>query len=412
MKGIFVNIGGLFDDKIDLLNGKTPLETAYTPNLDFLLTRGESGIMFPTEPRVAQFSEESILNFFGNDSNALSLGVLDAIGAGINLERNEIAFRVNFGTIDSLVAGNVVDRRANRTISDKEARALIKEINGLNFSYDFKLFHVSGYRAILVLKANGFPKIKGNDVLDYDKRSLGFDKILKFSPKDREDESKALALALDEFVLASYEVMNSHSVNMLRKRKGLLPVNYLFVRGGGFRDKKLKKFPNWCSISCDKSRVGFSLLSGMKTFSLELPEFSGFDSYKNYWKRLRKFEKFAKKIIKKNMNSCDYFFVDFEDLSVPSFDNKVFEKKSMIEFLDRNFFRFLGIVAPMNNCKVLITSSSFVSSKNKSIVAEPVSVLLYNGQLPREKKVFNEELSRRGSLGKILGRDLFRRVKF
>lgn len=412
MKGIFVSVGGLFDGRVDSFEGKTPLEAAYTPNLDFLLTRGESGIMFPTNPRASQFSEESILSFFGNEPNALSLGVLDSLGSGINLARGEMAFRVNLGTIDSLARGNVIDRRAGRTISDKEARALVREINGLNFGYDFRLVHVSGYRAVLVLNPGHFSLVRGNDIWDYNREASSFEKIIKFSPRDRDEDAVKLASALDEFVLAAYEVMNSHPVNLIRKKKGLLPANYLFIRGGGFRDKKLNPKLNWCSLSCDSSKIGFALLSQMKVLSFKLPEFSGFDSYRNYWRRLKKFEKFAEKAIKKNMNNVDYFFVDFEDVSVPSFDNKVFEKKAMIEFLDKTFFRFLGLVAPMDKCKVLITSPSFILSKTKSIVAGPVPVLLYNGLPPKEKRVFNEELSRRGTLGKILGRDLFKRVKF
>lgn len=411
MKGVFVNVGGLFDHKLESLSGKTPLEAAYTPSLDFLLTRGESGIMFPTEARSSQFSEESILSFFGNNRDDLSLGVLDAKGLGLELKKDEVAFRVNFGTIDSLVRGNVIDRRAGRTVSDKEAKSLVKSINEIDFSYDFKLYHVFGYRAVLVIKL-GDVSVLGNDILDYDKRVIGFEKIRNFKGSDMGGGSRKIAEIMDEFILASYEVLNSHPVNLSRRSKGLLPANYLFVRGGGTFDKRLKKHPKWCFVTCDISKVGFSRLSGMKTFYFESPRFSGIDSYKNYWKRLKKFESYAEKIVKKNMNNYDYFFVDFEDISVPSFDNKIYEKKAMIEYLDKTFFRFLGKVAPMNKSKVLITSSSFISSKTKSIEAEPVPVLLYNAHPPRERRVFNEELSFRGSFGRVLGVNLLRKAGF
>ena len=48
MKKILVILDGLGDLPCKELNGKTPLEDAKTPNLDFLATNGKTGIMDPS----------------------------------------------------------------------------------------------------------------------------------------------------------------------------------------------------------------------------------------------------------------------------------------------------------------------------------------------------------------------------
>ena len=47
MKGILIILDGIGDIPNKILDNKTPLEAAATPNLDFLAARGELGILFP-----------------------------------------------------------------------------------------------------------------------------------------------------------------------------------------------------------------------------------------------------------------------------------------------------------------------------------------------------------------------------
>ena len=124
MKGILVILDGIGDLPHKLLENKTPLEKASTPNMDFLATRGELGYMYPIKPSFVPASDEAIVSIFRNDITLTSRGPLEVKGAGIKMTRGDLAFRVNFGTIDSLKKGNVLDRRAGRTLTNEEAKAL------------------------------------------------------------------------------------------------------------------------------------------------------------------------------------------------------------------------------------------------------------------------------------------------
>ena len=117
MKGIMVVLDGMGDLPASLLEGKTPLEAANMPNLDFLATRGEMGVMDPVRPGFVAESDEALVSIFGNDLIDSTRGQLEARGTNLKLTRGDLAFRVNFATIDSLKQGNIIDRRAGRTLT-------------------------------------------------------------------------------------------------------------------------------------------------------------------------------------------------------------------------------------------------------------------------------------------------------
>ena len=105
MKGILVIIDGMGDLPHNQLDGKTPLEAAEMPNLDFLAARGEMGYMDPVKPGFIPESDEAIVSIFGNDLISSTRGQLGAKGADIKVTRGDLALRVNFATIDSLKKG-------------------------------------------------------------------------------------------------------------------------------------------------------------------------------------------------------------------------------------------------------------------------------------------------------------------
>jgi len=129
MKGILVILDGLGDLSNKQLNDKTPLEAADIPNLNFLATRGELGIMYSVKQGFVPESDEAIVSIFGNKQIDSTRGQLEARGADLKLVRGDLALRANFATIDSLEEGNIIDRRAGRTLTTEEAEALAKSLN-------------------------------------------------------------------------------------------------------------------------------------------------------------------------------------------------------------------------------------------------------------------------------------------
>ncbi len=108
-------LGGLPHPK----TGKTELETAHTPNLDQLATKGICGLAEIVGSGITPGSGAGHLALFGYDPLRFTIGrgVLEAVGIDFNLEPGDIAARGNFCTVDE--AGLVADRRAGRISNEK-----------------------------------------------------------------------------------------------------------------------------------------------------------------------------------------------------------------------------------------------------------------------------------------------------
>jgi len=159
--------------------------------------------------------------------------------------------------------------------------------------------------------------------------------------------------------------------------------------------------------------IGFSKVSGMKSFSFDYPKLKGLDAYENLWKGLRKACKYAIKIINKNSKKYDYIYVHIKETDLPGHDNKPMEKKLMIEYIDMTLFKFLRKFCTKKKVKVVVTGDHSTPCKLKSHSADPVPVLYYSAEdVKPEEKSFSEAEARKGKLGEILGMGLMKKVGF
>ncbi len=142
-------IGGLPDQ-----TGRTELETARTPNLDALATRGICGLADPIAPGITPGSGPGHLALFGYDpvSNNIGRGALEAVGIDIELEPGDVAARGNFCTVDE--NGIITDRRAGR-ISTEKCAELCKILDGISIDgVDIKVYPVREHRFVTVFRGS------------------------------------------------------------------------------------------------------------------------------------------------------------------------------------------------------------------------------------------------------------------
>ena len=92
---------------------QTPLEAARTPNFDALAPSSALGRLLPVQPGVTPGSGPGHLGLFGYDpvETTVGRGVLEALGAGMELKPGDVAARANFCTLGA--DGIVTDRRAD-----------------------------------------------------------------------------------------------------------------------------------------------------------------------------------------------------------------------------------------------------------------------------------------------------------
>jgi 2,3-bisphosphoglycerate-independent phosphoglycerate mutase len=155
-------VGGLPDP----VTAKTELETAHIPVIDEFARKGSCGLATPVFNGITPGSGPGHIALFGYDPVEVQIGrgVLECLGIGINLQKEDIAIRGNFAAVDD--KGVVTDRRAGRIPTEENKKLIavlseqIKEIKGVKIN----LQTVKEHRCTVVLKGKKLnPSVTEND---------------------------------------------------------------------------------------------------------------------------------------------------------------------------------------------------------------------------------------------------------
>jgi 2,3-bisphosphoglycerate-independent phosphoglycerate mutase len=184
-KKIAILIGdGMADYPLDELGGKTPLEAANIPNMDFLAKNGVFGITKTVPDGMAPGSDTANLSIFGYDPAKYFTGraPLEALNMNIELGPNDAAFRCNLVNIDN---GQMQDYSADQ-IDTEFTRIVVKELKNAIDTNDIELYPGISYRNILVWR--NFPykdlpqatpphDITGKEIQDFLPKGSGSDEL-------------------------------------------------------------------------------------------------------------------------------------------------------------------------------------------------------------------------------------------
>jgi 2,3-bisphosphoglycerate-independent phosphoglycerate mutase len=202
-------LGGLPDEG----TGKTELETAHTPYLDRLALNGICGLSDPISPGITPGSGPGHLALFGYDplQYTIGRGVMEALGIGFKLQKNDIAARGNFCTIDE--NGLITDRRAGRISTEKnvELCALLSKIDldGIEIFVE----PVKEHRFALVLRGDNL----SDKVSETDPQRTGLEPSLSVPETS---EAKWTAELINKFSMSARQVLSKHH-----------PANMVLLRG-------------------------------------------------------------------------------------------------------------------------------------------------------------------------------------
>ncbi|MBM3708637.1 MAG: 2,3-bisphosphoglycerate-independent phosphoglycerate mutase, partial [Actinobacteria bacterium] len=146
--------------------GKTELETANIPFLDGLAAESSCGTAIPVLNGITPGSGPGHIALFGYDPVEIQIGrgVLECLGIDAPIEKDDIAIRGNFATIDDKRI--VQDRRAGRIATEENRKIVslisenIKEISGVRID----IRTVKEHRCAIILKGSGLsPAVSEND---------------------------------------------------------------------------------------------------------------------------------------------------------------------------------------------------------------------------------------------------------
>ncbi len=414
MRKILIIIDGLGDVDYDKFNGKTPLEFANTPNLDAIAKKSRLGFMYPISEDYAPESDTAVVSILGNNFDISERAEFEAVGAGIKLRRGDLVLRANFGTVEDTKSRKMIDRRAGRTLKTSEAKQLAKSMNEkIKLPVKFEFFPTVQHRGILVFYGGFSDNVTNTDTYVHEKGKIWTKTNFDWSITLDDDENTEFAAnVINAFVDQSFKILNEHPVNVLRKKKGMLPANIVLTRDAGVDVPELNRFRSSMAIVNMPLEKGIAKVSGMDVYSTEYPEMKSHDVYENLRHGLEEMSDFAIKTLKKKGEDYNFCYIHFKETDIPGHDNKPLEKKNFFELLDKKFFGFLKEYAEKNKIKIIVTGDHSTPCKFKTHTSDDVPVLLFDPEKQGDNLTFGESNARKGSLGKIYGRTLLKKTEF
>ncbi|MCD6105774.1 MAG: 2,3-bisphosphoglycerate-independent phosphoglycerate mutase [Thermoplasmata archaeon] len=370
------------------VGGRTPLEVAETPNLDAIASRGECGMLSSVGRGIRPGSDTAHLALLGVDpfEYYTGRGPFEALGLGMELEPGDVAFRLNFGTVDREL--RVLDRRAGRI---PDARPLAEALDGMVIDgIEFRVAAGVEHRGALVMRGKGL----GWRVTDVDPHETG---VPLRRPKGEGTEDERTARALWKFVLRAHEVLREHPLNREREEKGLPPANAVLPRGAGI----MAEIPSPLGSRGLRGAIiaGIPLVKGVgRALGLEVIEVPGATGGKS--------SNFRGKVeaAVRTAEDREFILVNIKAPDVFSHDGDFEGKTRVLEAIDRclePLLSFEGIVA------VTADHSTPVSVRDHTSDPTPVAVAYPGGRMDHVRE-YSETACYRGSLGHLNGNELFR----
>jgi 2,3-bisphosphoglycerate-independent phosphoglycerate mutase len=389
MKYVFFVPDGAADYPVHELDGKTPLEYAETPNLDFLAREGRGGLVQTIPEGMGSGSDIATLSLMGYDPREYytGRGPLEAAYRGIRLRPGELAFRCNLVTESD---GLLVDYSAGH-ISTEEATVLIETLDR-ELGGSFARFYPGvSYRHLLILLEGGSDKTvcrPPHDVLD--------------KPMNEVLPSGEGAGILVDLMEKAKPILAAHEINRGRIADGKNPANMIWPWGQGTAPRLIpfkERFGlSGAVISAVDVIKGIGYYMGLRV--IEVPGATGyFDT--DYEAKAR----FALKALE----DTDFVFIHAEAPDEAGHEGLAAEKVKALENFDAR------LVAPVleglgkyGDYRIIVSPDHETPLEKRTHTRGPVPFVLYEtgGESDGMAAYSEREASSNGSMRVTQGHDL------
>jgi 2,3-bisphosphoglycerate-independent phosphoglycerate mutase len=406
---LYVILDGLGDEPHPDLDGRTPLQAAKTPNLDSVARKGRSGSVITVGEGIAPESDIAVFAILGYDPHTqhAGRGPLEALGAGLEMNDGDLAWRANFATIDE--TDTLIDRRAGRDLSTEEAKALADAVNA-NVKLDgatAKFLATSEHRGVLHMRAdNGtFSAEISNSDPAYERRgSLGValetfePHPLPVEPLDSSEGARMGAELTNSWIEAARPILAAHDVNRAREGRGRPPANIVLLRDAGdhvpvvqsLQDRFGMRFACFAEMPVE---IGISKVTGMEPILVTSP--ADAEGYSRLAERTLE-----------TLEDYDALYVHIKGPDIPAHDGRALDKRDVIANIDEGYF---GTVLPdLGSHTVLaVTADHSTSCVRKAHTADPVPLVVYASNLSSDgTRAYSEADAAGGMLGRLKGVDI------
>ncbi len=368
MKYLILLGDGMADWPIKELDGKTPLEYANTPNMD-LIAGGLKGMVKTVPDGMHPGSDVANMSVLGYNPKAYYTGraPLEAVSQDIKLDKNDVAYRCNFVTIDN---GIMKDFSANHIPTEK-ARKLIDLLNKHLRFEGIEFYPGVSYRNLMIWRDGKTDKTTPpHDISDK-----------PIEPHLPKGETKSILL---EIMDAANEILKDNTIWQ--------QANSIWLWGEGkapsmplFKERFNK---TGCMISAVDLMVGLGKLTG-----LYIPEIDGLTGFldTNFEGKIEAAFEFLK-------NGGDFVYLHVEATDETGHMGDVNKKIEAIELFDK---KIVGEAIKMaevldDELKIAVLPDHPTPIRIKTHTAEPVPFAVWSSKNEKKSDKYSENTCKKG----------------
>lgn len=393
MKYIVVLGDGMADEPILELGGKTPLEAADTPVMDMLARKGRVGQLITVPEGFHPGSEIANLSVLGYNVPEVfeGRGVLEAANMGVDIKPGDMAMRCNL----ICISDGRIKNHSGGHISTEEAHEIIATLQHELGDDTVQFYPGVSYRHLLILKG-GDKRVSCTP--PHDVPGTAFTDVMV---KADVPEAEVTARKLNELIMRSQKILESHPVNLRRKAEGKDCANSIWPWSPGYRPSMRPMTEEFgiksgVVISAVDLIFGIGVYAGLKPVYVEGAT-GLYDT--NY-------EGKAQAAIDALRNGADFVFLHVEASDEAGHEGDYELKKRTIEYLDNRILRpLMDAVSEMDEpVAVAVLPDHPTPCRLRTHTSAPVPFLIYRpGDTPDDVTVFSEKSAVDGGYGLLTG---------
>lgn len=388
------------DESIEALGGKTPLQVASTPSMDFLAKNGKVGTLETVPAGYHPGSEIANLSVLGYDVAKVfeGRGSLEAASMGVEIFPNEMAMRCNLICIED---GKIKNHSAGH-ISNEEATELIKYLQE-ELGNDVVSFYPGiSYRHLLKIK-NADKRILCTP--PHDVPGTPYKDVLI---KSQIEDAGATADLINSLILKSQELLSKHPINIKRISEGKDPANSIWPWSPGYKPSmqtmsELYGIKKGVVISAVDLIRGIGVYAGLEPIIVDGAT-GLFDT--NY-------EGKTEAAINALKGAADFVFLHIEASDEAGHEGDVALKIKTIEYLDNRVLR--PLIAALSDIEddvaIAVLPDHPTPCRLRTHTADVVPFLIYyNGIDADSVEIFDESSVKNGSYNGLKGDEFIKKL--
>lgn len=360
---------GMADYPIEELGGRTPLEAARTPNMDYIAKYGLLGRARTIPENMSPASDVANISILGYDPKRYytGRGPLEAANLGVELEDDDVAFRCNLVT----ASGDTLTDYSAGHISSKEAGILIGYIEQKLGTNRIRFYPGVSYRHVTVIKRGHEQHLEYlKCVPPHDIRDKSISKNL---PKG--DGAELIIKLMQD----SRGLLEKHEINLVRLDLKENPANMLWLWGQG-KKPSLPKFSQ--EYGLEGSMISaVDLLKGLgRLLGLEVVNVAGATGYYD--------TDYAGKAeaALRSLEDKDFVFLHVEAPDEAGHNGDLREKITAIERFDQYVVgAVLEAAKQRKDFRILVLPDHYTPVSVKTHTAEPVPFGIFGRDIPAKE---------------------------